>query len=121
MASLRFLAENVHRPPTTVQGWYFYNKTKNYKVILGGLKGAAAEGGRLAAAGAGWVGASWGMEQMGWSSVKEIGAGVGLAAAFTVVYGMRAKAWQLVGLGIATGATVRGLELARAGLRTPID
>ena len=29
-ASLKFLAENAHRPPRTLQGWYFYNKTKNY-------------------------------------------------------------------------------------------
>lgn len=27
-ASLVFLAENAHRKPTTMQGWYFYNKTK---------------------------------------------------------------------------------------------
>jgi hypothetical protein len=23
-----FMAENAHRQPTTVQGWFFYNKTK---------------------------------------------------------------------------------------------
>jgi hypothetical protein len=27
-ASLVFMAENAHRRPDTVQGWYFYNKTK---------------------------------------------------------------------------------------------
>ncbi|KAH8105943.1 hypothetical protein BXZ70DRAFT_872790, partial [Cristinia sonorae] len=54
-ASLRFLAENAHRPPTTVQGWYFYNKTKNYRVILGGLKGAAADAFRLGITAGGWV------------------------------------------------------------------
>src|SRR5258708_475959 len=42
MAGLRFLAENAHRAPETVKGWYFYNKTKNYRVVYGGLK----EGGK---------------------------------------------------------------------------
>lgn len=27
-AGLVFMAENAHRRPDTVQGWYFYNKTK---------------------------------------------------------------------------------------------
>lgn len=39
--SFQYLAENAHRLPTTVQGWYFYHKTKNYKVILGGIKRGA--------------------------------------------------------------------------------
>ncbi|CAO1614675.1 unnamed protein product [Jaminaea pallidilutea] len=47
-ASLVFLAENAHRRPDTVQGWYFYNKTKNYKVLLSSLRGGGATGGRLA-------------------------------------------------------------------------
>lgn len=38
MASLRFLAENAHRAPKTVKGWYFYNKTKNYRMMYGGLR-----------------------------------------------------------------------------------
>ena len=122
MASLQFLAENVHRPPTTVQGWYFYNKTKNYKVILGGLKGAGAEGGLLAVAGVGWVGVEWVLERIGWGSVKEIGAGIGVAAVF-MAYGRGKTGWQMGMLGLATGAAAKGLSLARAGLggRTPID
>ncbi|ORY32574.1 hypothetical protein BCR39DRAFT_522937 [Naematelia encephala] len=44
-ARLRFLAENAHRAPKTVQGWYFYTKTRNYKMAHGainyGLKYAA--------------------------------------------------------------------------------
>ncbi|KDN44952.1 hypothetical protein K437DRAFT_263085 [Tilletiaria anomala UBC 951] len=80
-ASLVFMAENAHRRPETVQGWYFYNKTKvdlfkykkcysypspsfshfhrdpalfppqNYKVLLAGAKGGLATGLRLSA----WV------------------------------------------------------------------
>lgn len=37
-SALQYLAENAHRLPTTVQGWYFYHKTKNYRVMLGGVK-----------------------------------------------------------------------------------
>ncbi|KAK9479818.1 hypothetical protein V1514DRAFT_273952, partial [Lipomyces japonicus] len=33
IAGLRFLAENSHRLPSTVQGWYFYHKRKNYMVM----------------------------------------------------------------------------------------
>ncbi|WVQ77178.1 hypothetical protein IAR50_006861 [Cryptococcus sp. DSM 104548] len=45
-ARLRFLAENAHRMPKTVGGWYFYTKTRNYRVIQGALK----SGGRYGAA-----------------------------------------------------------------------
>lgn len=37
-SGLRFLAENAHRLPRTIEGWYFYHKTKNYHVMLGGIK-----------------------------------------------------------------------------------
>ncbi|KAG5367920.1 hypothetical protein CJU90_0101 [Yarrowia sp. C11] len=35
--ALRFLAENSHRMPKTVQGWYYYHKNKNYHVLSGGM------------------------------------------------------------------------------------
>ncbi|KAG6911632.1 hypothetical protein DXG01_007882 [Tephrocybe rancida] len=84
-ASLRFLAENAHRPPTTMQGWYFYKKTKNYKVIFGGLKGAAAEASKLSAVALGWVGIEEGLERVGWGQFSEVGAGVGTAGMFSAV------------------------------------
>ncbi|KAF9008706.1 hypothetical protein BDQ17DRAFT_1274823, partial [Cyathus striatus] len=84
-AGLRFLAENVHRPPQTVQGWYFYNKTKNYKVILGALKGGGWEAAKLGTVAAGWVGIEEGMEKIGWGEMKEIGAGVGTAGVYSAV------------------------------------
>ncbi|TKY87084.1 hypothetical protein EX895_003761 [Sporisorium graminicola] len=46
-AGLVFMAENAHRLPDTVQGWYFYSKTKNYKVLLGAAKGGLRQGARL--------------------------------------------------------------------------
>lgn len=84
-ASLRFLAENVHRPPTTVQGWYFYNKTKNYKVILGGLKGAGAEASKLGLVALGFVGIEEGLERVGMGQIRELGAAVGTAGMFCAV------------------------------------
>ncbi|GAA5896826.1 uncharacterized protein JCM6883_007019 [Sporobolomyces salmoneus] len=48
LASRQFLAENAHRLPTTVQGWYFYQKTKNYRVLFSALKGGLVTGTRLA-------------------------------------------------------------------------
>lgn len=83
--SLRFLAENAHRPPTTVQGWYFYNKTKNYKVMLGALKGAAADAGKLGVVAVGWVGIEEGMKRVGWGDVSDVGAAVGTAGVFSAV------------------------------------
>lgn len=85
VASLRFLAENAHRPPTTVQGWYFYKKTKNYKVMLGALKGAGREGGLLTLLALGYVAMEEGLERSGWRGVKEIGAGCGTGAVFSLL------------------------------------
>jgi hypothetical protein len=85
-ASLRFLAENAHRPPTTVQGWYFYNKTKNYRVMMAGLRMAALDAGRLAATAAGWVGIEEGMRRVGGAAeAREAVAGLGTAAVFSAV------------------------------------
>lgn len=84
-ASLSFLAENVHRPPTTVQGWYFYNKTKNYKVLLGGLKGAGLEASKVALVALGWVSIEEGLRRVGWGRFGEIGAAVGTAGMFSAV------------------------------------
>ncbi|KAG7192155.1 uncharacterized protein KQ657_002520 [Scheffersomyces spartinae] len=38
LSSLRYLTENGHRLPTTVGGWYFYHKKKNYVMLLSGMK-----------------------------------------------------------------------------------
>ncbi|GAA5872611.1 hypothetical protein JCM16303_004582 [Sporobolomyces ruberrimus] len=52
LSAKQFLAENAHRLPTTVQGWYFYQKTKNYRVLFSALKGGLVTGTRLAS----WTG-----------------------------------------------------------------
>ncbi|KAJ7507526.1 hypothetical protein B0H11DRAFT_1684880, partial [Mycena galericulata] len=55
LAGLRFLAENAHRAPTTQKGWYYYHKTKNYRVVLGALRGAGRDGLYLGTVTTGWV------------------------------------------------------------------
>ena len=85
-ASMQFLAENVHRPPTTVQGWYFYNKTKNYRVLFGGLKEAGMDALRLGTTAAGWVCFEEGMKRLGepGENLSEVVAGAGTAAVFSL-------------------------------------
>lgn len=46
-AGLRFRAENSHRLPKSEQGWYLYHKTKNYQMMLHGIKGAVRTGSKL--------------------------------------------------------------------------
>ena len=86
-ASLQFLAENAHRQPTTLQGWYFYNKTKNYRVALASVKGALATAGRMG----GWTGAFVGLQEgfkrvTGWQEAQSGAAsGTVLALAATTL------------------------------------
>ncbi|KAK9459039.1 uncharacterized protein V1516DRAFT_680768 [Lipomyces oligophaga] len=42
VAALRFLAENSHRLPTAVQGWYWYHKRKNYVIMHSAMKESAS-------------------------------------------------------------------------------
>jgi len=82
LASLRFLAENAHRTPKTQKGWYYYHKTRNYRVVLGALRGAVRDGGYLGAATLGWVGLEEGFKKLGWGRAAMSGAGVGTAGIF---------------------------------------
>lgn len=72
LSGRQFLAENAHRLPTTVQGWYFYTKTKNYRVMHGGIKGGLKTGGRLGAWTLAFIGLEEGIEY-GMRSVSSTG------------------------------------------------
>jgi len=50
-AAMVFRAENSHRQPTTTKGWYFYHKSKNYRVAFGAATAAASHAARVGA----WV------------------------------------------------------------------
>jgi hypothetical protein len=84
-ASLRFLVEHAHRPPTTVEEWYFYHKAKNYHVLLSGFKQSAREGLRLGSAGLVWVGFEQGASRVGLRDYREICAGLGLAGTVAAI------------------------------------
>lgn len=86
---LRFLAENAHRAPTTLQGWYFYNKTKNYRKILGGLVEGGRQGLKLSTTALGWVTIEESIRTFGHGLEEgaEVGAGVGTGALFGLVCG----------------------------------
>lgn len=81
-AAMQFLAENAHKAPKTVKGWYEYNRTKNYRVMLGGLKGAGREGLRLGSVAVGWVTLE---ELLKNKPFPMVGAGVGTCAIFATL------------------------------------
>ncbi|KAF7301471.1 Non-specific serine/threonine protein kinase [Mycena indigotica] len=101
LASLRFLAENAHRTPTTQKGWYYYHKTKNYRVILGALRGAGRDGGYLGLVSLGWVTIEEGLERVGWGRIAMTGAGVGTAGIVCGLYGAGVR--SSIALGLAGG------------------
>ncbi|KAI0921774.1 hypothetical protein AcW2_006649 [Taiwanofungus camphoratus] len=118
LASLRFLAENVHRPPTTVKGWYFYNKTKNYRVMMGGLREAGVQALRLGTTAAGWVCIEEACARLGWGDVSEVAAGLGTAGVFAAVYRLPWKAARrTMVLGVMIGAAARGLRWGQDSLK----
>jgi hypothetical protein len=84
---MRFLAENAHRAPTTLQGWYFYKKTKNYRMMLGGLAEGGKQGLKLSATALGWVTIEESIRRFGHGIEEgaEVGAGVGTGALFGLV------------------------------------
>ncbi|KIY65446.1 hypothetical protein CYLTODRAFT_424353 [Cylindrobasidium torrendii FP15055 ss-10] len=117
-SSLRYLAENAHRPPRTKQGWYFYQKTKNYRVLLAGIKGAAKDGARGFGVGATWVFVEHYWEKMGeveykWvaetaKSTNELAAGVTTSALVSVLYKLGWRTGlRTVGLGAIMGGTLQ--------------
>ncbi|KAF9969764.1 hypothetical protein BGZ73_007705 [Actinomortierella ambigua] len=40
-SGMQYLAENAHRLPKNMEGWYFYHRRKNYRMMLGGLRRGA--------------------------------------------------------------------------------
>jgi len=114
MAGLRFLAENAHRAPRTVKGWYLYNKTKNYRVMYGGLKEGAKDAAKLGAIGSGWVATEQACEWVAdslqpMSYAKEVLAGGVTGALFAAWNRLGIRAGRrTVLLGVGSGVVVRG-------------
>ncbi|MCJ1257748.1 hypothetical protein MMC24_005574 [Lignoscripta atroalba] len=58
-AGLRFRAENSHRLPKSSTGWYLYHKSKNYHMMLGGVKEGLKMGTKVGF----WVGGFFTVEE----------------------------------------------------------
>ncbi|KAJ8585306.1 hypothetical protein M405DRAFT_414964 [Rhizopogon salebrosus TDB-379] len=124
LASLRFLAENAHRPPKTIRGWYLYNKTKNYRRMAAGLKSGGKDATKLGVTAFVWVGIEDVLERCGppWVDVKELGAGVGTAGVFSIVYRLP---WRTGSRALLLGSLIGGgmgfLRWAREYLRKTVE
>ncbi|EJF61145.1 hypothetical protein BD309DRAFT_947597 [Dichomitus squalens] len=121
-ASLRFLAENAHRTPKTVRGWYLYNKTKNYRVTLGGLKEAGADATKLGLTAAAWVAIEEGCTRLGLDDVREVAAGLGTGTLFGAVYRLPWTAFRRTTvLGVLIGGVLRALRWSKEYLEEQVQ
>ncbi|KAI5123433.1 hypothetical protein M0805_006138 [Coniferiporia weirii] len=110
----RFLAENAHRAPTTVGGWYLYKKTKNYWMMWGGLKAGGWDALRLGSVGLAWAGLQDGMQRVGLGRFRETGAGVGTTLLFVAAYRLPwLTARRVLALGVLVGGAVNVLREGR--------
>ncbi|KAJ3291014.1 hypothetical protein HDU76_007336 [Blyttiomyces sp. JEL0837] len=84
--AIQFLAENAHRLPKTVKGWYFYHKYKQHEAIHAAYKGGMRYGGRFGAIALVYCGAEVAMERtLGMESwVCSMGAGSAAAFVFSL-------------------------------------
>ncbi|KAJ3007857.1 hypothetical protein HKX48_008905 [Thoreauomyces humboldtii] len=84
--SYQFLAENAHRLPKTVAGWYYYHKYKNYEIAYFGFRGGFKGAARFAGISAGFGAAEGVVEHLvgkeSW--VCTVGAGVSMATVFSL-------------------------------------
>ncbi|KAJ3159813.1 hypothetical protein HDU86_001465 [Geranomyces michiganensis] len=84
--SFQFLAENAHRLPKTVAGWYFYHRYKNYEIahagFVGGMKGAARFGAICAGFGVAEALVESAIGKESW--VATVGAGLLTAGTFSL-------------------------------------
>ncbi|KAK4054808.1 hypothetical protein OIV83_000732 [Microbotryomycetes sp. JL201] len=131
LAARQFLAENAHRLPTTVQGWYFYQKTKNYRVMYNGLLGGFKTGAKIGL----WTASFVGLQQAIDSGVRRTftqsrypampsrwasgaTAGLGLAAAANYAFRLsRSAAPRRLFLGASLGLVAGGSQDLREWLR----
>ncbi|KAJ3138845.1 hypothetical protein HDU90_000750 [Geranomyces variabilis] len=88
--SFQFLAENAHRLPKTVAGWYFYHRYKNYEIahagFVGGMKGAARFGAICAGFGVAEALVEKAIGRESW--VATVGAGLLTAGTFSLASGL---------------------------------
>lgn len=89
-AGMRFRAENAHRFPTTPSGWYLYHKSKNYHMMLGGLKEGLKMGPKIGF----WAGSFFIAEEAvdRWRGTKDFLSTV--VAGMTIAAGFSGQPWS---------------------------
>ena len=89
-AGMRFRAENSHRFPNTSTGWYLYHKSKNYHIMLGGIKEALKMGSKIGF----WTGSFFIVEEAvdEWRGTKDFMSTV--VAGMTIAAGFSAQPWS---------------------------
>lgn len=90
-AGMRFRAENSHRFPTTSAGWYLYHKSKNYHMMLGGIKEGLKMGSKIGF----WAGGFFIVEEAvdEWRGTKDFLSTV--VAGMTIAAGFSAQPWSV--------------------------
>ena len=90
-AGMRFRAENAHRFPTTPTGWYLYHKSKNYNIMLGGIKEAFKVGPKIGF----WAGSFFLAEEAvdRWRGKKDFLSTV--VAGMTIAAGFSGQPWSV--------------------------
>lgn len=86
MAGFRFRAENSHRLPKSPKGWYLYHKSKNYHMMLQGLKGGLKMGPKMALLSGGFFVVEEALDRYGGRQdfVSTTIAGVSLAGGYSL-------------------------------------
>ena len=90
-AGMRFRAENSHRFPTTSTGWYLYHKSKNYHMMLGGIKEGLKMGSKIGF----WAGSFFVIEEAvdEWRGTKDFLSTV--VAGMSIAAGFSAQPWSM--------------------------
>lgn len=98
MAGMRFRAENSHRFPKSQAGWFLYHKSKNYHVMLGGLKEGFKMGVKVGIWAGGFLGIESFVDEKRGSKdfLSSAVAGLSTATAFSVWSESRCARWCLV-------------------------
>lgn len=91
LAGMRFRAENSHRFPATSTGWYLYHKSKNYHIMLGGIKEGLKMGSKIGF----WTGSFFLVEEAvdEWRGTKDFLSTV--VAGMTIAAGFSGQPWSV--------------------------
>ncbi|CAF9934427.1 MAG: hypothetical protein ALECFALPRED_005942 [Alectoria fallacina] len=104
-AGMRFRAENSHRFPTTSAGWYLYHKSKNYHMMLGGIKEGLKMGTKVGF----WAGSFFVVEE----AVDELRGTKDflstVVAGMTIAAGFSGQPWNILPLDTAARTIRTGL------------